>query len=114
MPEWTAQLTAVNPIRALSPEAVPIRNAFMKINMKIPCKLVGALLSWFDNLCPRDACTLTAKASLIAGRDTGYGCQSPIRRSGQLRIFVPKISLINDWFVGFALDDWDQERSARA
>jgi hypothetical protein len=36
MPKRAAQLTAANPIRARSPEAVPIRNALMKINMKTP------------------------------------------------------------------------------
>ena len=50
MPEWAAQLTAVNPIRALSPEAVPIRNAMMKINMENSCKLVRGFLGRFDNL----------------------------------------------------------------
>src|SRR5258705_2126839 len=47
MPKRAAQLTAASPIRARSPEAIPIRNALMKINMKSPCKLVRALLDWF-------------------------------------------------------------------
>ena len=33
--------------QARSPEAVPIRNALMKINMKTACKLVRALMVWF-------------------------------------------------------------------
>ena len=36
MPKWAAQLTAANPIRARSPEAVPVRNALMKINIELP------------------------------------------------------------------------------
>jgi ligand-binding sensor domain-containing protein len=47
------QLTAASPIRARSPEAVPIRNALMKINIETPRKLVRALLGRFDGLCLR-------------------------------------------------------------